>query len=111
LPRPESDGCTVPRLLRLWVPLEPPEQRACCEAHDAAYEAGGTRRERAIADARLLVALLEAGMDVDLAERYHSAVRMFGKTHWAGGRYTDEPPEPEGDPMELAGRVWRDEAG
>lgn len=87
----DSDGCSVPRALRLVIPHETPEQTAVCVAHDFAYDAGGARRARAIADARLLLGLLETGMDVDLAERYHTAVRIFGKSHWRGAVYTDEP--------------------
>ena len=87
----QFDGCSVPTALRLFIPLETPEQRAMCVAHDVAYHAGGTRRERAIADAALLLGLLNTGMDVDLAEQYHVAVRVCGKAHWGDGTYTDEP--------------------
>jgi len=96
-----SDGCTVPKALRLVIPQETPAQVLACVEHDAAYYEGGTRRMRAVADAHLLLGLLENGMDVDLAERYHTAVRIFGKPHWdnGGGRYSDEPPEdPRADP-------------
>lgn len=85
------NGCSVPRALRLVIPFETPEQVAVCNAHDVAYAKGGTRRDRAIADAQLLLGLLQAGMDVDLARRYYDAVRMFGFVHWQGG-YTDGPP-------------------
>jgi len=87
-------GCSVPRLLRLLVPQETPEQVAHCVTHDLWYTNGGTKRQRAIADAHLLLGWLETGMDVDLAERSHTAVRLFGKPHWGPeGRYIDEAPE------------------
>ncbi len=86
-----SDGCSVPTALRLVIPQETIEQRGVCICHDEAYYYGGTRRDRAIADAKLLLGLLTNGMDVDEAEQFHTAVRIFGKSHWADGRYTDEP--------------------
>ncbi len=88
-----SDGCSVPKALRIVIQQETPAQIAVCNAHDDAYDAGGTRRDRAIADARLLLGLLETGMDVDRAEQYHVAVRVAGKPHWKGGHYTDETPD------------------
>lgn len=85
--------CSVPRALRLIFPKETPAQQAICEAHDAAYTLGGTRRDRAVADARLLLGMLVTDMDIDRAHAYHSALRVLGKSHWPGGRYTDEPPD------------------
>lgn len=82
--------CTVPRALRLMIPLETPEQLAVCQGHDLAYNNGGTKRQRALADAKLLLGLLETGMDVDCAEEYHLAVRAGGKAHWRDARYVDE---------------------
>lgn len=82
------DGCSVPRALRLVIPNETPEQREVCVTHDLQYRNGGSKRQRAVADAHLLLGLLETGMDVDLAERYHTAVRLFGKAHWRDGEYT-----------------------
>jgi hypothetical protein len=91
-----SDGCSVPAALRLVIPKETAEQTAVCVAYDEAYYYGGTRRQRAQADAELLRGLLRTGMDVDLAERYHTAVRIFGKEHWTSSRgkgtYEDDPP-------------------
>lgn len=87
------DGCSVPRALRLVIPQETPEQTAICNTHDLMYQNGGTKRQRAIADAKLLVGLLETGMDVDLAEEYHLAVRAGGKPHWRDGIYVDEETE------------------
>jgi len=84
------DGCSVPRALRLFIPKETPEQVAVCNNHDLAYINGGTRRQRAIADAKLLLGLLETGMEVELAEKYHTAVRVMGKFHWRDGTYIDE---------------------
>jgi hypothetical protein len=86
----QPDGCSVPKALRLVIPMETPAQIAVCNAHDVAYIGGGTRRDRAIADAKFLLGLLQTGMNVDLAEKYHVAVRIGGKPHWNGG-YTDEP--------------------
>jgi hypothetical protein len=82
--------CTVPRALRLFIPTETPEQIAVCQGHDLAYNNGGSERQRAVADAKLLLGLLETGMDVEQAERYYLAVRLGGKRHWRDGRYTDE---------------------
>lgn len=82
--------CSVPKALRLIIPHETPEQTAVCVSHDLAYNNGGTRRQRAIADAKLLLGLLEIGMDVDLAQQYYIAVRVGGKPHWRDGRYVDE---------------------
>ena len=83
------NGCTVPRALRLLIPRETPEQIAVCNAHDTAYENGGTARQRAIADAKFLLGLLETHMEIDRAERYHTTVRLMGKAHWRGG-YPDD---------------------
>ncbi len=77
-----SDGCSVPKWLRLVIPMETPEQIAVCREHDKAYYFGGTERDRAIADAKLLLGLLEAGMPLERAEEYHDAVRMFGAPHF-----------------------------
>ena len=87
------DGCSVPAALRLFIPHETPEQIAVCTSHDLAYNNGGTRRQRAVADAHLLLGLLETGMDVDLAERYHIAVRIGGKAHWRDGTYVEDGDE------------------
>lgn len=85
-----ANPCSVPRALRLVISDESPEQQAACAAHDAAYERGGTVRDRALADARFLVGLLDAGMAVDRAHNYYAAVRAYGVPHWAGG-YSDDP--------------------
>lgn len=82
--------CSVPKALRLIIPHETPEQVAVCVSHDLAYNNGGTKRQRAIADAKLLLGLLETGMGVDLAQQYYIAVRVGGKPHWRDGRYVDE---------------------
>jgi len=94
-----SDGCSVPKLLRLVVPMETPSQVAVCVEHDRAYYLGGSSRDRAIADATLLLGLLHAGMMIESAERYWMAVRAGGKAHWNDGegvmgRYSDEVPLP-----------------
>ncbi len=82
--------CTVPRALRLVIPVETPEQLAVCQGHDLAYNNGGSKRQRAVADAKLLLGLLETGINEELAEGYYLAVRAGGKSHWRDGRYTDE---------------------
>jgi hypothetical protein len=86
-----SDGCSVPRLFRVFAPLEDAANLEVCLEHDRAYYYGGTRRERAIADAKMLLGHLERGMDVDEAHRRHAVVRMVGKAHFGDGRYTDDP--------------------
>lgn len=52
---------------------------------------------RAVADARLLLGLMLAGMDSELAEMYYQAVREYGEPHFGGEmpiRYPDtRPPE------------------
>lgn len=83
-----SNPCSVPRALRLLIPAESRAQQAVCAIHDDAYARGGTRRDRAIADAMFLLGMLETGMGVDLAHQYHAAVRVMGKWHW--GTYTDD---------------------
>ena len=86
------DGCSVPRLLRLVIPQETPEQREICNTHDLWYENGGTKRQRAVADVKLLLGLLLTGMDVDLAEQYYDAVRRYGQPHWGqDGEYIESP--------------------
>lgn len=82
--------CTVPRALHLFIPKETPEQIEVCVGHDMAYNNGGSRRQRAMADARFLLGLLETGMEPNLAESYYLAVRAGGKSHWRDGKYTDE---------------------
>lgn len=83
--------CTVPKALRLVIPQETAEQVAVCVTHDLAYNNGGSKRQRAVADAQLLLGLLKTGMNVELAEYYYHAVRIGGLPHWRDGRYTDDP--------------------
>lgn len=83
-----DNPCSVPRALRLLIPEETPAQQAVCATHDEAYAKGGTARDRALADARFLLGLLETGMDVDRAHKYHVAVRVCGKAHFGDGQYT-----------------------
>jgi hypothetical protein len=85
--------CSVPKALRFILPYESALVQLVCKEHDDKYAFGGTRRQRAIADAMFLVGLL--GVDefpVDRAHQYHQAVRIFGYPYWHGG-YTDAPPE------------------
>ena len=73
-----SDGCSVPKWLRLVVPLETAFQVFVCRAHDAAYYHGGSEQDRAIADVKFFLGLLHAEMDFDTAQRYFVAVRAGG---------------------------------
>lgn len=86
------DGCSVPWWLRLLVGEDTTAETVACNAHDLEYLRGGTRKDRAIADAELLLGWLLAGMDPDRANRHYTAVRLFGKRHWGDGTYTDDPP-------------------
>lgn len=108
----QSDGCSIPHALRIILPPETPAQRACCVAHDGAYFCGGSKLDRAIADAELLICLLHTGMDVDLAQICFSAVRSFGKAHWNDGkgnkgRYSDDPPD-EIAPDPMSAHPWNE---
>lgn len=87
-----TDGCSVPAWLRLVVHLESDEQRAACEDHDRDYTKGGTAKDRAVSDARLLLRLYQADMQIDLAHEYYLAVRYGGLARWGPkGRHTDDP--------------------
>jgi hypothetical protein len=98
-----SDGCSVPKALRFWAPIEGPADLAVCLEHDRAYYYGGTEREKAIADAELLLGHLRNGhMSVAECHRRHTAVRMAGKSHWGEyGVFTDEPAVPLPGPIEA----------
>ena len=100
-----SDGCSVPKLLRLVVPRETPEQCRICERHDEAYYYGGSRAHRRAADRVLRQGLTDAGMTSLKAWCYWMAVRMGGAPwyrvkgiSWAYGgaffRYSREPAMP-----------------
>ena len=73
-----SDGCSVPKWLRLVVPLETPEQIAVCRRHDASYYYGGSKVDRALADGEFFIGLVKSGMEPDQARRYFDAVRNYG---------------------------------
>ena len=73
-----SDGCSVPRFLRRWLPSEPPAQCDACRAHDRDYYYGGTRSMRRMADEMLRRRLIAAGMRPAKAALYWGAVRLFG---------------------------------
>ena len=72
-----SDGCSVPSLLRPFFPLTP-EQRQACVRHDEKYYYGGTKADRLIADATLMIEWVLADMDVVQAEHGFQAVRAGG---------------------------------
>ena len=97
-----SDGCSVPKLLRLAVPLETDAQIAVCRAHDEAYYYGGSAEWRATVDATFYQGLLAAPMVFGKAALYYRAVRLFGGPRlrikgvsWAFGgerfQYDEEP--------------------
>jgi hypothetical protein len=78
-----SSPCSVPPWLRFIVKEETPAQQLICQEHDDDYGRGGSERDRAIADAKLLLGLLRAGMPWHLAEMYWKEVRDVGRSHWA----------------------------
>jgi len=78
-----ASPCSVPPFLRYIIPEETPAQQECCQTHDEDYGRGGSAQDRAIADARLLLNLLLAGMPYFMAEMYWKAVRDCGDSHWA----------------------------
>jgi hypothetical protein len=75
--------CSVPAWLRPLVPEEHELFKACCRRHDGKYEAGGTERERLIADVEFLLDMLQAGISESWAFAYFYAVRHAGASHWA----------------------------
>jgi len=87
-----TSPCSVPPWLRGLIREESPRQQQVCAQHDADYRVGGPEHGRAIADARLLLGLLLAGMDCWLAERYYAAVREYGASHFAARQPLTFPP-------------------
>lgn len=70
-----------------------PQARACCLAHDAAYDAGGTDRDRLLGDVGFFLCLLRLDdMPMGVAEQAYNAVRIFGGLYFSGGG--DETPVP-----------------
>ena len=49
----------------------------CCDAHDEAYQRGGSRRDRLAADRELRYCLWRAGRPL-AAQIYYLGVRLFG---------------------------------
>jgi hypothetical protein len=78
-----ANPCSVPNWLRKVIKEETHAQQECCQEHDEDYGRGGTAQDRAIADARLLLNLLKAGMPYFMAEMYWKAVRDCGESHWS----------------------------
>lgn len=73
-----SDGCSdfpdgTPSNKTLWL--------ACCVAHDRAYWAGGTARERAQADAVLRACVANVG-EPQIAALMLAGVRVGGSPYW-----------------------------
>jgi hypothetical protein len=97
-----TSPCSVPEWLRLLIPLETHAQQSACQEHDDAYNEGGTRRHRLLADIDLLDNLIWADMDPDLAEMYFWGVRMYGGMFWATGdgpgARCPQPPETQEAP-------------
>jgi len=76
-----SDGCSIPSLLVSVFPITP-EQRKACERHDEKYYYGGTREDRLIADATLLIEWVKAGMLAEQALSGFEAIRYGGGPEW-----------------------------
>lgn len=55
--------------------------KKCCDAHDIAYNKGGTERDRLAADIALRICIRKHGHRV-LAGIYYRAVRLFGRNHF-----------------------------
>lgn len=55
--------------------------RYCCDEHDLAYEEGGGRVDRALADRRFRQCIRESGRPVR-AVLFWLAVRLFGWRYW-----------------------------
>jgi len=72
-----SDGCSIPALLRPLFPVTE-EQRQACVRHDEAYYYGGTREDRLIADATLMIEWVRAGMTAEQAQSGFEAIRLGG---------------------------------
>ena len=75
---PMSDGCSVPKWLRLLVPLETPEQIRVCRRHDEAYYYGGTASDRLREDLTFALGLLDTNMKSYRVVQYYEAVRAAG---------------------------------
>ena len=93
-----ANPCSVPRWLRDIIKEETPLQQEACQNHDEDYGRGGSAQDRAIADAKLLLGMLQAEMQYFMAEAYWRAVRDFGDSHWAhvgpwDWKETPQPPE------------------
>jgi hypothetical protein len=72
-----SDGCSIPALLKPFFHITP-EQRKACVRHDRAYYYGGTKEDRLIADATLMIEWLRAGMTEEQAQSGFEAIRLGG---------------------------------
>lgn len=76
------DGCSggvswiYRRFLRRDTPFE-----YCCDEHDLAYEEGGARRDRRIADRRFRGCMIDSGRKVR-AWLFWAAVRLLGWRYW-----------------------------
>ena len=79
-----SDGCSggvswiYGKILKRDVPF-----LYCCDEHDLAYEEGGTRRDRALADRRFRDCVKDGGRPAR-AWLFWLAVRLAGWLFWAG---------------------------
>lgn len=86
-----SDGASAPAFIRRVLDLDDPTYRRIWQDHDCAYYVGGGERDRLLADARMLLACLDAGMPAQDAEQVYQAVRAFGESHFY---YHDAKPAP-----------------
>ncbi len=83
-----DNACSLPPWLS-WIfdaALASPAVQRACREHDVAYRRGGSERDRALADARLLVKLLRTTL-WEWAEAWYLAVRQYGGSHWGGGAW------------------------
>ena len=79
----------------------------CCDEHDLAYEEGGIRTDRALADRRFRECVRESGRPVR-AWLLFCAVRLFGWLFWGKGRPTKMPDARGHGESLLAGAPFAD---
>ena len=76
---------TCSSLLGRWLEGRYPRAGRCCREHDAAYDLGGTSRQRLLADLRLFVCLLLLDeIPTFVAARAYDVARLFGRLYWPG---------------------------
>jgi hypothetical protein len=82
----QTDGCSG-GMSKTWKKLfsSLPPWEGCCDTHDLAYAAGGTRGQRRKADLRLAECVAKRGFPT-IAAAMFVAVRLFGGPHWPRSR-------------------------